>query len=415
MAEENFFGLDLGEEMTQLSRYSERTQAPESVSLSGKEQEFLMPALLCYRAAAEEWLAGEDALRMAARGGGELIRKPLDKLRNDETVQLGETSFSAEFLMEKYLKRVLGMLRMRCGAVEITCMAVTAAGMDEILIQKLTQIFEHLGLRKEQLLFMNRTECFMYYTIHTKPELWTNEVALFDYDGEHFHYDKLSFARKRSPIAVIAKHVDFTEELQGQWKKGEADERRAYWFYEMAMQQFHKQYVTTVYVTGLGFEGGWAGEALKKLCNGRRVFQGQNLYTKGACYAARMLTLGLRKDYVFLTGDVIKESIALRLYRNAQSEYLELAKAGTPYRKVYKKFRIILDATDELEFLVDDVLKREPLHEVMILENLMQRENKTIRLEVELLYVDRDTPVVRVRDVGFGRYENTERIWEQIL
>lgn len=415
MAEENFFGLDLGEEMTQLSRYSDRNQTPESVSLSGKDQEFLMPAVLCYRASAEEWLAGEEALRLAARGGGELVRNLLRKLKAKEEVQLNGASFTAKFLMERYLKCVLNLLRLRCGALEITRMAVTAPQLDEELITALTDIFVSLGIRKEQLLFLNRTECFMYYTIHTKAELWTNEVALFDYDGEHFYYDKLSFARKRKPVAVIAKHTDFTQELQSQWKKGEPEERRAYWFYEMAMQQFHKQYVTTVYVTGLGFEGGWAGETLKKLCNGRRVFQGQNLYTKGACYAARMLTLGLRRDYVFLAGNMVKESIFLRLYQNAHNEYLELVSAGTPYEQVHKRFRIILDATDELEFLVDDVLKKEPLHEVMILENLMQRENKTIRLELELMYIDRDTPVVRVRDVGFGSYESTRRIWEQIL
>ncbi|MBQ9119610.1 MAG: hypothetical protein IJY09_06090 [Lachnospiraceae bacterium] len=414
MSEENFFGLDLGEEMTQLSWYSPRHQAPESVSLSGKEQEFLFPTLLCYRAQAQEWLAGEDALRMAARGG-ELVRGLLGKLRRKEPVLVGEQSILPELLMERYLKSVLELLRLRCGAAKLTCMAVTAPGMDEELRTTLLQIFLTLGIKEEQLIFLNRTECFMYYTIHTKPELWTNDVALFDYDGEHFYYDRLSFARKRKPIAVTAEHMDFTGELEQQRQHGSDEERRAYWFYEMAMKQFHKQYITTVYVTGLGFEGGWAGDALKKLCNGRRVFQGQNLYTKGACYAARMIFLGLRKDYMFLFGDMITESIALCVYKDTRNDYLELAKVGTPYQQVHTKIRVILDATDELEFLVDDILKKESVHEVMILENLMQRENKTICLELELTYVDRDTPVVRVRDIGFIEKQSTARIWEQIL
>ncbi len=414
MAEERFFGLDLGEEITQLSVYSERTQAPESVSLSGQERDYLMPALLCCKDSSGEWFIGEEALRVASRGGAQLIRGLLSKLRRGQPVQVGESLFTPEYLMERYLKWVLNTLRLRCG-MEISCLAVTAAQLTATLQEQLLQIFLKLGLQKEQLRFLTRTECFMYYTIHTKAELWTNDVALFDYDGEHFYYDKLSFARKRRPIAVIADHMDFTEEIRGRWKAEEAAERRAHWFYEMAMQQFHKQYITTVYITGLGFDGGWAGDTLQKLCNGRRVFQGQNLYTKGACYAAHMLSGEAQKDYVFLSGDVVKESISLRLYQNNKNEYIPLSEAGKPYQQIQKRLRIILDATDELEFLVDDVLKKEPLHEVMILENLMQRENKTIQLELELFYVDRDTPVVRVRDVGFLQERSTQRIWEQIL
>ena len=60
-------------------------------------------------------------------------------------------------------------------------------------------------------------------------------------------------------------------------------------------------------------------------------------------------------------------------------------------------------------------MRREPLHEVMILDHLMQRENKTLRLELSLFYVDRDTPVIQLRDIGFGRERTTHRIWEQLL
>ncbi len=414
MAEEHFFGLDLGEEITQLSVYSERTQAPESVSLSGQERDYLMPAVICCKETSGEWFAGEEALRVASRGGTELVRGLLERLRRGQEIRLGENFYTPEYLMERYLKRVLNTLRLRCG-MEITKLAVTVDRLTDELREKLLQIFLGLGLQEDQLVFLTRTECFMYYTIHTKAELWTNDVALFDYDGTRFYYNKLSFARKRRPIAVTADQMDFTEELREHRKPDEPDERRAHWFYETAMQLFHKQYITTVYVTGLGFDGGWAGDALQKLCNGRRVFQGQNLYTKGACYAAHMLSKEENEDFVFLTGEMVKESIALRLYQNTKNEFVQLSVAGTPYRQIKKRLRVILDATDELEFFVDDMLQKEPRHEVMILENLLQKENKTTQLELELLYVDRDTPVMRVRDVGFLKERSSGRIWEQIL
>ena len=85
------------------------------------------------------------------------------------------------------------------------------------------------------------------------------------------------------------------------------------------------------------------------------------------------------------------------------------------YRRVKRNLRFILVYKNEVEFLVDHVMRREPLHEVMILDHLMQRENKTLRLELSLFYVDRDTPVIQLRDIGFGRERTTHRIWEQLL
>ena len=63
-----------------------------------------------------------------------------------------------------------------------------------------------------------------------------------------------------------------------------------YMFLNTANTMLHKKMVTTIYVTGKGFDQRWATDALKELCNGRRVFRGQNLFNKGAAYAARMLT-----------------------------------------------------------------------------------------------------------------------------
>ena len=44
------------------------------------------------------------------------------------------------------------------------------------------------------------------------------------------------------------------------------------------------------------------------------------------------------------------------------------------------------------------------------------RENKTIRLQIRLHFLNRETAVITVKDTGFGAfYENGYRIWEQIL
>ena len=294
-------------------------------------------------------------------------------------------------------------------------LAVTLPEKAEVLKDILAEFFIRLGIKKEELMFVSRTECFISYTVNMPQSLWMNDVVLFDYNEESFYYERLSFARTKQPLPVVSERKDFTKELTEQGISKETPERKAYWFYNLAMQQLHKQLVATVYVTGSGFAGGWAEDVLCRLCDGRRIFFGQNLYTKGACYAAKMATEKTDQNFLFLSENRIRDSIAIKIYHDARNGYMELVRAGTDYRRVNKRLQMILDDTTEIEFLVDNVLKKSPVHEVMILDNLMKRKNKTIRLELNLFYVDRDTPVVQLRDIGFGAEKATGRIWEQIL
>lgn len=415
MEEAYYYGMDLSWDITQISRFNRRTGEPESVCISGSQQELLMPAVLCRKKAGGEWLTGQDAIRMAARGNADLVSGLLKRMKTGEAAVLEECSFTPEELMEKYLRGILAFFRQCYGTSEITRLAVTVP--DELLEMKevFLKLFAGLGVEQEKLLFLSHSECLMYYCVNTPTELWLNDIALFECDEENFTYIQLSSSRKKQPIAILSDSRDFTKEYVEYAVRTQSPERKAYWFYELAMQQLQGRPVSTIYVTGTGFAGGWADDALRRLCDGRRVFFGQNLYTKGACQAARMVSDGSAKEFLFLNGDMIRESIYLKLYHDSTEEYVELARAGMNYRNVFYQSRIIPDDTGEIEFLVANALKKEPLYEVMILEHPVKRKNKTIKLELTLYYADRETPVVQIRDLGFCGEESTCRIWEQLL
>lgn len=317
--------------------------------------------------------------------------------------------------LESYLSRILDIVRQCAGKQEIRMLGITLPPKEERLFRVLAEVFERLGIKREKLLFVSHTECFMYYTVNTAPELWAEDVALFDYDKEAFYYEKLSFVRKKRPLPVISQRQELAAEVFDQMQSEEAPEKKSRWFLNIALQQLDRQPAATVYVTGDGFSDGWAEDALLRLCDNRRVFFGQNLYTNGACYAAKMAVDKSSSNFIFLSENKIRENIFVRIYHDTRIGYMELAKAGIDYRQAGRTLRIILDDTNEVEFLVDHCLKRGPMHEVMILENLVKCENRTMCLELTLFYTDRDTPVVQVRDIGFGARKTTYRIWEQIL
>lgn len=406
------YGLDLGHESALISRYNTKTREPEPVCCGKDGQELSMPVVLGLRIADKEWLYGQEAVRIVAKGEALGADGLLKRLCCGDGIVLGGEKYTAEFLMEEYLRRILSLMGHADGG-RITVLVVTLPEGAQTAFGALAEIFARLGVKKERVLFLSHTECFMRYIVNMKPEIWANDAALFECDDAHFYYDRLYFSRKREPQSVLSERRDFTEEYFSGGICREDAKRRSYWFYNMVQQQLSGQSVTSIFVTGSGFADGWVMDALQRLCDDRRVFYGQNLFARGACYAAYMY-LG-KRVCIFLGENMTCEDIMVKAYHDAKEQYFLISEAGSDYRTVKRTLRLILDGTNEIEFLVDHAMRREPLHEVMILDHLMQRENKTIRLELKLFYVDRSTPVVQLRDIGFGREATTHRIWEQIL
>lgn len=76
---------------------------------------------------------------------------------------------------------------------------------------------------------------------------------------------------------------------------------------------FEKKVVSSVFLTGEGFENNWYPLSLKVLCNGRRAFIGNNLYSKGACYHAWHQTREEDEIPVYLDDSKMMEQVCLRM------------------------------------------------------------------------------------------------------
>ena len=78
---------------------------------------------------------------------------------------------------------------------------------------------------------------------------------------------------------------------------------------------FEKKIVSSVFLMGEGFENNWYPNSLKVLCNGRRAFLGNNLYSKGACYTAYQRgqeeLMKEQEGPVYLDESKLKEQISI--------------------------------------------------------------------------------------------------------
>ncbi|MCR5684817.1 MAG: hypothetical protein K6G81_05270 [Lachnospiraceae bacterium] len=408
-------GIDLANDYSQICYYS-AGGSYVSVSLSKDPLKYRIPTMLCAVAGSSDWLFGEEAALTSPGETVVRIDNIVELASNDSSMEIFGRNYPADILLERYFRRMLASVRQKAGAERIRGVVLTMKECNDALRKNLYAAFTLLGLPADRIRIIRHTESFMYYVVEQNCDIWINDVGLFDFDLDGFVFYKLSFGRKTRPLTVLVERTDLSDEISfDMLSSGEMD-RLIYAFENVAAMMLQKQMISALYFTGCGFESAWADESLKKFCSGRRIFRGQNLYVKGAGYAAKLAFDGGREEYRFIDSEELSSDIMLRVYKDGGYDEIKLAGCGEPYEGAYSKVEVIMDKTNELDFIVHNALKKDFICAIMTLDTLSVRQDRTTRLEIELKFPKRDVCVITVRDLGFGEIRSSGyQIWEQVL
>lgn len=411
-----FIGMDMSDDYTQVNLYQHSIQDTVNISIPPDNANPLIPICLLVKEMTREWTIGEEAQRLNQLSGGVFIDHIFQKIKSSQRIEIYGVSFTYTQILSKYLKKILGYMRQHYMSSTITQLVITLEDDSQSMVEAVYEAAMLLGLEQNRVRIISKVQSFMYYILNQKHELWTNEVGLFHFGDRGLMYYRLSVNKKITPIPVIVDCIDLSDQFTLALMEADGTERFSQKFEIIVNQLLYKRLVTSLFFIGKGFYSDWADGVLKKLCVGRRVFKGQNLYTKGACYAAKAIANEELQEYQLLSDDMITSTIAIRVYQDAKEGNLTLAKAGTAWWLVNEEISVILDSTQDLELMITSLLKKEPVKETFHLDGLYERENKTIRLRIKLYFIDRQTAVLTVNDTGFGElYKTNFRIWEQIL
>ena len=197
-----------------------------------------------------------------------------------------------------------------------------------------------LGIDREKLQLLDRKECFYYFAYHQVPELSMHDVYLFDYRREDIRCCRL-YKEKRTTPQLIS----LAEEV----RRMNADSRDEN-FLGILKDCFRGHIVSSVYLTGDGFDGDWMKQSVAFLCQGRRAFVGKNLYSKGACYAALCSEQQENWDYVYLGDNEMKVNVSLKVRNMGKAEFYTLISAGDNWYETQGMCEVILAGTPEIDF-----------------------------------------------------------------
>lgn len=396
-------GYDLGSSYSQISLCRADTKEPETISATMGMEQYNIPTALCKRKGVNQWFYGKEALKYAQREDGVLVESLYDLAMTGEEVMVDGENFDPIALLTLFVKRSLSLLTVEVNTEKPDTILFTVENLTQRTVEVLSAVAAGLNLSPGHIFFQGYQESLYQYVIHQPQELWKHQVLVFDYSKDLRAYI-LECNRKTTPIVVfvekqeiplLTKPDDWSEE-----NRKEQDGR----FLMMAKQLCGDRQISSVYLLGDGLKGDWAEETIRFLCAGRRVFQGNNMYSKGAAYGAREKKhpTELTASFVFLGEDKLKANVGMQVLRQGADSYFAVLDAGVNWYEAQSRYEVILDEGKQLVFLITSLTGGIVTKQAFDLEGLPERPPRTTRLSVRLNMISAEWAKVTVTDMGFG-------------
>lgn len=411
-------GYDLGNRFSQISYAVSAEGEVETLSQVAGAQLYNIPTVLCKRTGVNQWFYGKEALRNAAEEQGILVENLVELALDGEPIRIEEDSYDPVSLLTLFFKRSLGLLSQAGTSEKLGALMITCEQLDHRMVEMLNNMLEGLRLRTDKIYFQSHTESFYNYMIRQPGELWASRSMLYDYRGDRINIYAMDCNRRTTPVVVFIEEsvADFPAWCPGGEGAGisEADRQgfdRA--FQRLAETSFGGRAVSSVFLIGDGFSEEWMKESLRFLCRGRRVFQGNNLFSKGACHGMqeRMQMSPTGREHIFLGSDKLKANIGMDVMRQGEASYLALLDAGVNWYEADQVTEFYLQEGKQIRLKITPLIGKEIRTAGITLEELPEGIS---RLRARLYLETENRLAVEIEDLGFGELRvPSGRVWRE--
>lgn len=412
-------GYDLGSDFAQISFCvygDESGDAVETVATVLGTKQYNIPMVLCKLDGAGKWLYGKDAVKKSQEEGLFLLTNLLELARKGEMVTIEDEEFDPVALLALFIKRSLSLMNFITTPENIGAIMFTVDSLDDRMVEVLGKAAANLNLKTSRMYFQSHTESFYYFVLHQPEELWSYQTLACEHDGTRLKIYRMERNKKTTPVVVLIDETtydDFAAPDGGDEACKLADAR----FLDILKKQCDSRIVSCAYLLGDGFRNDWAKEALRFLCRNRRVFQGNNLFSKGACYAAlERIEPGIAlNEHIFLGADKLKANVGMTVKRRGKESYYALLDAGENWYEVRKVCEFLLTGEDNtINFLITPLTGHRAEIQEITLEGAPVREGAFTRYEMEVSMTSAEYVEVKITDLGFGElFPAAGKVWKK--
>ena len=402
MMQGNIIGYEINEKTCQISFYNDQQLEPET--LESESDNYQIPLII--GKLRDTWAYGKEAKRLVSISEGFTVTRLLERSLDGEKVEFGEDTYDAVWLLSKFIQMSLQAFPKIDGIV------FTVPELTEELAKLLRGIAVRMNIDKQHIFIQDYKESFCNYLFYQPKELWQYEAALFCCDRNEIKAymlrrlkpglggGKTTFVTVDEVASAHMKELAAVYPVLNEDKAREADSM----FCKFIEGVFDKRIVSSVFLTGEGFENNWYPNALRLLCNGRRAFIGNNLYSKGACFTSYRKMYMQVEDPVYLSDGKLTDQITLNLRVNGQEMWYPIVSWGAQWYESNNQWEVLLEKVEDIELHIESLVQGTVRTEVIPMDKFPRRSEYAMRLMIETLFMDENTCKIIVRDMGFGEF-----------
>ncbi len=408
-------GYDLNNEYVQMSFCRIDSDNPETFSTAKEQEQYNIPLVLCRKRSTGQWLIGQDALDCEEEGDGRCVTAFLESAKDGKTVTIDHEEYHAKDLVALFLKRSLAMLPVMATPEKIANITIALRGADVQMIKMLQSVLGILSVPQEKISFAGYEECVFFYLLYQSEELQNHQILVFDAGGENLWSYRLERNHFTSPsIAMVEakEYTDFKVKDHRYLSAAEKDNK----LLQIATQICENRVFSGIYLIGEGFYEDWCNQSLRFLCRNRRVFKGNNLFSKGACLAAREKAnpSGYEKRIRYFGADRLKCNIGVSVNKAGKECNVPLIQVGEHWYEAEAATEVILHETDSIPVTIEYINSRQPAVADFVLQGLPVAVNRMTRVELTIKMTSETRVVLHAVDLGFGEiYPSCGKEWTE--
>ncbi len=423
-------GFDLSDRDAQISYCSLQQDEAETVPAVAGTQQYNIPVVLCKRFRINQWFYGREALRMAGAEGGTLVENLFARAVSGDRIEIEGQEYDAVALLTLFVKKSFDLFYTVASADRVEIIMFTMRELDRRVVAVMEQVVNALGLKNVRVCFQDHIESFYYYLLHQPPEFRLSQSVIFDFEETLVSY-RMEWNRRTTPVVSFVEEQEYPACTQPVWSEDEAVKKSQMegldrQVLENVMGLFQNRQIGSVFLIGSGFVENWTDHTLQFFCRGRRVFKGNNLYSKGAAYGAleKLCPTKVGKDFVFLGKEKLKSNVGLQVLREGKEAYMALLDAGVSWYDAKYECELYLESGNSFYVAVTPLTNVFPdretagkypvRYERIELEELPERPRGTTRLRLRMSMDGPETIRLKVEDLGFGEILKSSGLsWEK--
>lgn len=401
---ELILGIELNEEYAQVTYYHQSVKEPLTLEkYPGTQGDQIPMALRCDANGHWHFWNGEpqdpehpDQYRIS-----DIYRK----IEQEEAFADNGQTFETEEILALYFQVCMDALKLLTQNTKVQIM-VTVRELTEHWSDVIAAALEQNGVDRKFIYVQDYLSSFYYYTVNQKKELWYQDVALLTYEKEAIIGYILHIDRGTRPAIAKVERVarqPLGEEVRQNRSEQEWNREKDRLFFELLKKVFERRTVSVSYLMGDFFSKSWAERSIQYLCYKRHAFQGKNLFSKGACYAA-MERAGLipGREILFGGRDMIERNIGMEMSIRGKETYYPLVSAGINWYEAHHTCEFILNQEREIRVISRPMTQGENTIHIMRLPGLPSRPNRSTRIRMTVYFSAPSRCHIEIEDLGFG-------------